>query len=193
MIVFKCKDTKLRTSYTCVSPKNMQPSKAGLQRLIKSLNIEQLIWPYRLNTAQFATGASAGRGKACQCETKLVSNWNTQNHRVKIQIEFSLSYALLFTPPMLSFVDNFEGINHRYFNRKQYRYLHLIPRKLNQFLNRVKALCLLCGVNVSNLLGSRPLQNIRSLCSTLYNCDHLSCPSAAFQSERNCNINVTSF
>ena len=45
---------------------------------------------------------------------------------------------------MLSFVDNFEGVNHRYFNRKQYRCLHLIPRKLNQFLNRVKALCLLC-------------------------------------------------
>ena len=40
---------------------------------------------------------------------------------------------------MLSFVDTFEGINHRYFNRKQYWYLQL--RKRNQFLNRVKALC----------------------------------------------------
>ena len=55
---------------------------------------------------------------------------NCLAHRVKIQIEFSLSYL-----PMLSFVCNFEGINHRYFNRKQYRYLHLIPRKPNQFLN----------------------------------------------------------
>ena len=39
--------------------------------------------------------------------------------------------------------------NHRYFNRKQYRYLHLIPRKLNQFLNRMKALCLVKGPEAS--------------------------------------------
>ena len=55
---------------------------------------------------------------------------------------------------MQSFVGNFEGINHRYFNRKQYRYLHLIPRKLNQFLNRVKALCLLCDGFNCGILSS---------------------------------------
>ena len=35
---------------------------------------------------------------------------------------------------MQSFIDNFEGTNHRYFNRKQYRYLHLLSRKLIHFL-----------------------------------------------------------
>ena len=55
---------------------------------------------------------------------------------------------------MLSFVYNFEGINHRYFNREQYRYLHLIPRKLHQFFNRVKALCLLCGAKYACLGNS---------------------------------------
>ena len=76
------------------------------------------------------------------------------NHRVKL--EFSLSY-----PSMQSFVDNFEGINHtgRYFNRKQYRYLHLIPRTLNQFLNRVNALCLPCGANMCFLPWS-PSQSL---------------------------------
>ena len=48
---------------------------------------------------------------------------------------------------MQSFVDNFEVINHRYFNRKRYRYLHLIPRKMNQFLDRVKALWSVCEPN----------------------------------------------
>ena len=60
---------------------------------------------------------------------------STLDHRVKIYIEFRLLHL-----SMQSFDDNFEGSNHRYFNRKQYRYLHLLPKNFIRVLSRVETL-----------------------------------------------------
>ena len=64
--------------------------------------------------------------------------WFDLNHRVKMYIEFRLLHL-----SMQSFDNNFEGSNHRYFNRKQcWLMQHLILRKLGKVNFELREHCI---------------------------------------------------